>query len=209
MRIVLLGAPGAGKGTAAKMLSDTLNVPHLSAGDLLRENVAGGTDLGIQAKTFMDAGGLVPDDLVIGMMRERLARDDCQTGFILDGFPRTLDQAEALSTVTGIDVVLNIVVPEDVIVKRLSGRRVCPSCGAVFNVDNNPPQTNGVCDSCGGDLIQRDDDQPETIAQRFATYREKTEPLIAFYTRDDLVREIDSSGSVEQTRENTRAALGL
>ena len=209
MRIVLLGAPGAGKGTAAKMLSDTLNVPHLSAGDLLRENVAGGTDLGIQAKTFMDSGGLVPDNLVIDMMRERLDRDDCQSGFILDGFPRTLDQAEALSGVTDIDVVVNIVVPEDIIVKRLSGRRVCPSCGAVFNVDNNPPQTNGVCDRCGGDLIQRDDDQPATIAQRFATYKEKTEPLIAFYAADGLVREVDSSGSVEQTEVNTRAALGI
>lgn len=209
MRIVLLGPPGAGKGTAAKMLAETLEVPHLSAGDLLRENVAEGTDLGAQAKTYMDFGGLVPDELVIDMMRERLGRDDCRTGFILDGFPRTLDQAVALSDVTDIDVVLNIVVPEDVIVKRLSGRRVCPSDGTVFNVDNNPPKVDGICDTCGGNLIQRDDDQPATIVQRFATYREKTEPLIEFYAKDDLVREVDSSGSVEQTRENTRTALGI
>ena len=209
MRIVLLGAPGAGKGTVAKSLSDSLEVPHISAGDLLRENVADGTELGFEAKRYMDAGGLVPDSLVIGMMRERLERDDCRTGFILDGYPRTLDQAEALSDVTDVDVVLNITVPEDIIVKRLSGRRVCPSCGAVFNVDNNPPKAEGVCDRCGDDLIQRDDDRPETIAQRFATYREKTEPLIAFYGGKGLVREVDSSGSVEETEANTVTALGM
>jgi len=209
MRIVLLGAPGAGKGTAAKSLSDSLDVPHISAGDLLRENVAEGTDLGVEAKRYMDAGGLVPDSLVIGMMGARLSMDDCQKGFILDGYPRTLDQAEELTAITDIDIVLNIIVPEEIIVKRLSGRRVCPSCGAVFNVDNNPPKAEGVCDRCGTDLIQRDDDRPETIVQRFETYKEKTEPLIAFYGEKGLVREVDSSGSVEETKANTVAALGM
>jgi adenylate kinase len=209
LRIVLLGAPGAGKGTQAKSLSDSLGVPHISAGDLLRENVAGGTALGDEAKRYMDAGGLVPDGLVIDMMSERLERDDCAGGFILDGFPRTLDQAEELAKITDVDIVLNVTVSEDIIVRRLSGRRVCPSCGAVFNVANNPPEVDGICDRCGGGLIQRVDDRPETVAQRFETYREKTEPLIEHYSAMGLVREVDSSGSVEETDVNTKAVLGI
>ncbi|HID74352.1 MAG TPA: adenylate kinase [Thermoplasmata archaeon] len=209
MRIVLLGAPGAGKGTLAKSLSDLLEVPHISIGDILREHVSKETPLGIEARAYMDAGDLVPDRIVIEMMGARLARDDCARGFILDGFPRSIGQAEALAGIRDIDVVLNIIAPEEVIVERLGGRRVCPSCGAVYNIRNNPPAVPGVCDRCGVALIQREDDRPETIRQRFAIYREKTEPLIDFYRARGLVREVDSSGSVADTERNARLALGL
>lgn len=209
LRIVLLGAPGVGKGTQAMAIHDRTGYPHISTGDLLRENVAKGTPLGIEAKGHMDSGELVPNEVVIGMMSVRLGREDCSDGFILDGYPRTLEQAEALNKITEVDIVLNIEVSEDVIIDRLSGRRSCPGCGAVYNMNGNRPEIEGKCDRCGKGLILRDDDKPETIRTRFAIYREKTEPLIRYYEEKGLVRGVDASGSVEQTTENTRTCLGI
>ena len=184
MRLILLGPPGAGKGTQAKRLASGLGAPQISTGDILRQAVSDGTELGRKAKSFMDRGALVPDEVVIGIIEERLRRHDCARGYILDGFPRTLPQAEALlRTLTSIqaslDRVLSIEVPEEELVKRLAGRRVCRACGYMYHVKTNPARQAGVCDKCGGSLYQRDDDKEETIRHRLRVYREQTEPLIA------------------------------
>lgn len=202
MNLILLGPPGAGKGTQAKKLVAEMGIPQISTGDILREAARNGTELGKQAKPLMDAGKLVPDALVIGIIEERLKAADAVKGFILDGFPRTVPQAEALEGMLkksgrGIDRVLSIEVPEDVIVERISGRRSCPNDGSVFHVTGNPPKREGICDACGGALVQRDDDKKEKVVERNKQYWEKTAPLIAFYSERKLLATIPGAGSTE------------
>ncbi|HHX40386.1 MAG TPA: adenylate kinase [Armatimonadetes bacterium] len=211
MRLVLLGAPGAGKGTLAKQLSKALGVVHISTGDIFREEVAAGTELGKKAKSYMDRGALVPDEVVIGMVKQRLSRPDVNAGFILDGFPRTAPQAEALDRVLEessrpLDAVLDIVVPEETVVRRLSGRRVCRGCGAIYHVDTMPTKQEGVCDKCGGEVYQRDDDQPEAIRHRLRVYAEATAPLTDYYRTKGLLRPVDGTGTPEEV---LGAALAL
>lgn len=213
MRLILLGAPGAGKGTLAKELSGALGVVHISTGDIFREEVAAGSELGKKAKGFMDRGELVPDDVVIGMVRQRLARPDCAAGFILDGFPRTVPQAEALDATlqemnAPIDSVLDIVVPEETVVRRLSGRRICRTCGAIYHVDNKPPKQPGVCDVDGGELYQRDDDKEEAIRRRLKVYAEATAPLTAYYQQKGLLKSIEGVGSPAEVLATALKALG-
>ena len=213
MRLVLLGAPGAGKGTLAKQFSSALGVVHISTGDIFREEVAAGSELGVKARSYMDRGELVPDEVVIGMVRQRLSRPDCTPGFILDGFPRTAPQAEALDALlrqcgTPLDAVLDIEVPEEVVVRRLSGRRVCRQCSAIYHIENRPPSEPGVCDVCGGELYQRDDDQPEAIRRRLRVYEEATAPLTGYYRTQGLLRTVDGSGTPDQVLAAARKALG-
>lgn len=203
MQLILLGPPGAGKGTQAKKLVEKLQLPQISTGDLLRAAVRDQTELGLQAQAKMDAGQLVPDDIVIAMVRERLQQQDCRPGFILDGFPRAVSQAEALDKMLetmgrSLDHVLSIEVPEAELVKRLTGRRTCPDCGAMYHIEFNPPRQEGTCDKCGGKLIIRDDDKEETIRQRIAVYREQTEPLKGYYESRGLLRRITGSGTPQQ-----------
>ncbi len=181
MNVIFLGAPGAGKGTQAEILAKKLNIPTISTGNIIRDALKSGTEMGLKAKAFTEAGKLVPDEVVIGIVRDRIGRGDCKAGFILDGFPRTIPQAEALDKMVRIDRVIDIEVPEDVILQRLSGRRVCGRCGAPYNVYNSKPKVDGVCDICGGALVQRKDDQPETVQARLQVYHEQTEPLIGYY----------------------------
>jgi adenylate kinase len=200
--IILLGAPGSGKGTQAKRISETRSIPQISTGDMLREAVKTGTEMGRKAKTFMDQGGLVPDEVVIGIVRDRLREPDCEGGFILDGFPRTIPQAEALDRVAKdlgkeIRVVVSLEVDEEELMERLCGRRTCRDCGAMYHVRFSPPKTEGTCDRCGGELYQRDDDKEETIRARFANYRKSTEPLIAYYGRAGTLRTVRASGDID------------
>ncbi|MBT3377234.1 MAG: adenylate kinase [Lentisphaerae bacterium] len=195
MNLIFLGPPGAGKGTIAKRLLDRFSLLQISTGDLFRENIKGQTEVGMKAKGFMDRGELVPDGIVIEMLKGRIAQDDCKGGVILDGFPRTIPQAEALaadSSVT-IDKVVNFVVPDDVVVSRLCGRRICPTCGRIYHTVNMPPKVEGVCDDDGVALIQRDDDQPDAIQHRLVVYRDQTEPLIAFYRSRGMLADIDGA----------------
>ena len=178
MNLILLGAPGAGKGTQAEVICDKLGVPTISTGNIIREALSKGTEMGIKAKSFIDAGQLVPDEVVIGIIKERLAKDDCKNGFILDGFPRTIPQAEALDAMgVVIDKVIDIEVPDDKIVQRLSGRRVCADCGASYHLEYKKPEKEGICNVCGGKLVQRKDDHPDTVLDRLKVYHEQTEPL--------------------------------
>ena len=199
LRMILMGPPGAGKGTQAKRLEKKLKIPHISTGDMLRQAVAEGTELGRRAQEFMRAGQLVPDEIMIGLVKERLNRADCQGGFILDGFPRTVAQAEALER-AGIEVdhVLEFVVPDSEVVRRLTGRRVCPKCGAVYHIEFNPPKVDEKCDNCGSTLIIREDDREETVRRRLEVYHSQTTPLLDFYRERGLLREINSSGSVDE-----------
>ncbi|MDD5559887.1 adenylate kinase [Candidatus Methylomirabilis sp.] len=213
MRLVLLGPPGAGKGTQARLLTATFDVAHVSAGDLLRQAVADGSELGQTAKSIMARGALVPDEVVIGIMEERLRRPDCAGGYILDGFPRTLRQAEALSEVLNLlqaplDRVISVEVSEDDLVRRLAGRRICRACGSMFHVETKPPMRIGACDTCGGALYQRDDDKEDTIRHRLRVYREQTEPLIAYYEKIGLLRRVDGRGTIEEIAQRIRQALG-
>lgn len=182
MNLILLGAPGAGKGTQAEAISEALNIPQISTGNMLREAVKNGTEYGLKAKAVMEAGGLVSDDIVIGILKDRIAQDDAKNGFILDGFPRTVPQAEALDKMgVRIDKVVEIYVPDETIKERVSGRRVCEGCGASYHVQYKPSKTEGVCDKCGAKTVIRKDDQPETVISRLATYHEQTEPIKAYY----------------------------
>ncbi|MDE2060403.1 MAG: adenylate kinase [candidate division NC10 bacterium] len=213
MRLVLLGPPGAGKGTQARLLTAKFDAAHVSAGDLLRQAVADGSELGQAAKSIMAQGALVPDGVVIEIIEERLGRPDCASGYILDGFPRTLRQAEALSEVLKVlraplDWVISVEVSEDDLVSRLAGRRICRACGSMFHVDTKPPAQVGVCDNCGGQLFQRDDDKENTIRHRLRVYREQTEPLIAYYNKMGLLRRIDGHGTIEEIAERIHQALG-
>lgn len=206
MKLVLLGAPGAGKGTQAEKLSEFLNVPTVSTGNLLRAAVAAKTELGLQAKSFMDSGSLVPDDLVISLLKERISNPDCANGYILDGFPRTVKQAETLEEMgVIIDKALSIEVADEEIVKRLTGRRVCLKCGATYHVDYNPPKNEGLCDKCGDALVVRDDDKQETILKRLDTYHIQTEPLKEYYLAEGKLKLVMGQDVVEDT---TKEALG-
>lgn len=209
MKMILLGPPGAGKGTQAEVLSRELDIPTISTGNILRAAVKAGTPIGLQAKSFMDAGKLVPDEVIIGIIEERLAQPDCAKGFILDGVPRTIAQAEALER-HGIvfDHVVSLEISDEAIVKRMDGRRVCTHCGTPFHVESKPPKKNGVCDLCGGELIERDDDRPETVRARLEVYHTETEPLKHFYdTRGKLNVVPGDLGTVEETTAAIRQAL--
>ncbi|NNF84753.1 MAG: adenylate kinase [Deltaproteobacteria bacterium] len=200
--IILLGAPGSGKGTQAKKLTESLSIPQISTGDMLREAVSNDTELGRQAKAFMDQGGLVPDEVVIGIVKERLQAKDCEKGFILDGFPRTIPQAQALDRVVkelgkDIDLVLSLEVDEKEIMERLSGRRTCAGCGTMYHVRFNPPKEEGRCDKCVGTLLQRDDDKEETIRTRLVNYKKSTEPLIEYYRGSGKVHAVKASGNID------------
>jgi adenylate kinase len=212
MRLVLVGPPGAGKGTQAEFISAHLSVPKISTGDIFRANVTQGTPLGREAKKFMDAGDLVPDEITVGMVRDRLAEDDATKGFLLDGFPRNVPQARTLDDLllgagTPLDVVLELVVDDDEVVRRLSGRRTCRNCGHIWHVDFDPPSIEGVCDSCGGELFQRDDDKPETIRHRLEVYYEQTAPLVSYYAEERLLVGIDAMGPVDDVTERAISSL--
>ena len=212
MRLVLVGPPGAGKGTQAEFIAIRFEIPKISTGDIFRANVSGGTDLGKLAKKFMDAGDLVPDEITVGMVRDRLAEDDATKGFLLDGFPRNVPQARTLddlllSAGTPLDVVLELVVDDDEVVRRLSGRRTCRNCGHIWHVDFDPPTVEGVCDSCGGELFQRDDDKPETIRHRLEVYYEQTAPLVSYYAEERLLVGIDAMGPVDDVTERALSSL--
>lgn len=205
MNIIFLGPPGAGKGTQAKIICENLGIPQISTGDMLRTAIANQTETGLKAKTFMDAGQLVPDEVVIALVKERLAMDDCQQGYILDGFPRTVEQAQALESFACIDAVINLDVADDVLIRRLSGRRVCPLCGAPYHVDRLGGET--VCKADGTALIQRDDDKPETVKSRLVVYHEKTAPLIAFYEKEGLLHSIGGGLTLEEISAEILKAL--
>jgi adenylate kinase len=200
--IILLGPPASGKGTQATRLSETLGLPHIASGDLFRENLKQGTELGRKAQEYMERGALVPDDVTIAMVMDRLSRPDCTGGALLDGFPRTIAQAEALDEALteeghSVDAVLYISVPDEELIERVSGRRLCRSCGQSYHVRFNPPQTPGVCDVCGGELYQREDDRPETMRNRLEVYREQTQPLIDYYRQQGLLVEIDGDQPID------------
>ena len=203
MRLILLGPPGAGKGTQAEVLVEKLKIPQISTGDILRGAVKNGTPVGLKAKAYMDAGDLVPDDVIIGVLKERLTADDCKNGYIFDGVPRTIAQAEALDEQgVVIDIVLSIEVPDNVIIKRLSGRRTCPKCGAIFHIETKKPKVEGICDVCGAELIVRKDDEAKTIENRLQTYHKETAPLIDYYKAQGKLREVGGEmGIAEQTVE--------
>lgn len=214
MRIVLLGAPGAGKGTQAKKLIDKFSIPQISTGDLLRAAVGEGTDLGKEAKSYMDKGELVPDSVVLGMVEERLSQDDCKDGYILDGFPRNTAQAEALDEMLEklgmpLDAALNVDVPTEDLMKRLTGRRTCQSCGQMYNVYFNPPSEEGKCDKCGGDLFQRDDDKEETISKRLEVYQDQTAPLIDYYNQKGILKTVSGTGDIDAIFEKVVQTLGV
>ena len=209
MKLILLGAPGAGKGTQAEILSAKLSIPTISTGNILRAAIKEGTPTGLEAKRYMDAGKLVPDSVIIGIVADRLQQPDCAKGFILDGVPRTIGQAEAIDQ-AGItfDRVLSIEISDGEIEERMSGRRVCQSCGAPFHVKARPPKQEGVCDSCGGQLVQREDDRAETVRKRLAVYHEETEPLKAFYEKRGLLKPVENQRTVEGTTQAILHALG-
>jgi adenylate kinase len=210
MNLILLGAPGAGKGTQAEIISEALNIPQISTGNMLREAVKNGTEYGLKAKAVMEAGGLVSDDIVIGILKDRIAQDDAKNGFILDGFPRTVPQAEALDKMgVQIDKVIEIFVPDETIKERVSGRRVCEGCGATYHVVYKPSKTEGVCDKCGARTIIRKDDQPETVLSRLETYHETTEPIKAYYEKQGKLETVIGQEEVADTKRLTLKAVGV
>ena len=210
MKLIMLGAPGAGKGTQAAIFSERLGIPTISTGNILRAAVKNGTPVGLQAKSYMDAGKLVPDEVIIGIIAERLGEEDCQKGYILDGVPRTIAQAEALEA-SGIrfDCVLDIEVADEEIQRRMSGRRACTACGATYHVEAAPPKTEGVCDACGGKLVQRDDDKPETVLDRLKVYHAQTEPLKEFYAQRGVLKSVENQPTIEDTAKAIAAVLGV
>ncbi len=210
MKLIMLGAPGAGKGTQAAILSEKLSIPTISTGNILRAAVKNGTPVGLQAKSYMDAGKLVPDEVIIGIVAERLAEADCQNGYILDGVPRTIAQAEALEQ-AGIvfDNVLSIEISDEEIVTRMGGRRACTACGATYHVVSAPSKVEGKCDKCGADLVLRDDDKPETVKHRLEVYHQETEPLKDFYAQRGVLKMVDNQPTIEATTEVVLKALGI
>ncbi|MBD3229170.1 MAG: adenylate kinase [Candidatus Lokiarchaeota archaeon] len=196
-RLIFLGLPGAGKGTQSEILESKFNIPQISTGDILREHVRKGTELGNKAKSYMDEGKLVPNNLIIKMMEKRLKQDDCSEGFILDGFPRTIEQAEVLESITDIDKVIYIDVPVDELIDRLTGRRVCENCNAVYHIKYNPPKKPGVCDECGGKLIQRKDDKKKIVKKRIKAYNSQTKPLVEYYRKKGILKTIDGDRDEE------------
>jgi adenylate kinase len=207
MKLVIFGPPSAGKGTQAQKLSKKYNIPQIATGDLLREHVAKKTPIGIKVKEILDQGKLGPDDLVVDMIKERISQPDCANGFLLDGFPRTMYQAKRLEKMADVDVVLNIGVDADLLVERATGRRICPNCAAVYNVDSNPPKDDSICDKCGTQVIQRDDDKEETVRKRLDVYREQTEPVIAYYRQKGKVVDIDGSLGIDGVFEQMVRAI--
>lgn len=210
MKLILLGAPGAGKGTQAEILSKLLNIPTISTGNILRAAMKNGTPVGQRAKEYVESGKLVPDDVIIGIVNERLAEPDCANGYILDGMPRTIPQAEALEK-SGIDIdcALSIEIADDVIIERMSGRRTCKECSQTFHIVSNPPKVEGKCDFCGGELTIRKDDAPETVKARLETYHKETEPLKAFYASRGKLKSVENQPTIEATTEVIKSALGI
>ena len=213
MKIIMLGAPGAGKGTQAKMIADKYGVPHISTGDIFRANIKNGTELGMEAKKYMDQGLLVPDELTVRILLDRVAQDDCKNGYVLDGFPRTIPQAEVLDselTKLGdhIDYAINVDVPDENIVKRMSGRRACLTCGATYHIEHVPPKKEGISDVCGSELVLRDDDKPENVKNRLNVYHEQTQPLIDFYTEKGVLKTVDGTVPMEEVFAAITAILG-
>ena len=210
MKLILLGAPGAGKGTQAEIISAALKIPSISTGNILREAIKNGTEIGMKAKSFMDRGMLVPDDVVIGIVAERVAREDCKNGYILDGMPRTIPQAEALEQVgVQIDCVVSIEIEDAVIEARMTGRRVCGSCGASYHIAAHPPKREGICDACGSELVIRKDDAPETVKNRLKIYHEETEALKGFYEKLGKLRLVEGNQPIEDATRDIMAAIGI
>lgn len=198
MKIIMLGAPGAGKGTQAELIAEKYGIPHISTGDIFRANIREGTDLGRQAKEYMDKGQLVPDDLTVRILLDRVSKDDCKDGYVLDGFPRTIPQAEVLDTEVAklgehIDLAIDVDVPDENIIRRMSGRRACTKCGATYHVEHIPPKQEGICDKCGAELVLRDDDREETVKNRLEVYHKQTQPLIDYYSRQNILRTVDGT----------------
>lgn len=213
MKIIMLGAPGAGKGTQAKMIADKYSIPHISTGDIFRANIKNNTELGKKAKTYMDQGLLVPDDLVVDLIMDRFKEADCANGYVLDGFPRTIPQAEALDNALNaigekVDYAINVEVPDANIVTRMSGRRACVGCGATYHIVYNPTRTENICDRCGKELILRDDDKPETVQKRLAVYHEQTQPLISYYEKKGVMKEVDGTVDMKDVFDAIVAILG-
>lgn len=213
MKVIMLGAPGAGKGTQAIKIADKYGIPHISTGDIFRYNIKNNTELGKKAKTYMDQGKLVPDELTCDLLLDRVAKDDCKNGYILDGYPRTIPQAEVLEKALNekgdsIDFAINVNVPDDNIVNRMSGRRTCPQCGETYHIVYNAPKKEDVCDKCGSALIQRDDDKPETVRKRLAVYHEQTEPLVEYYKNKGKYKEVDGTKSMDDVFSDICAILG-
>lgn len=202
MKIIMLGAPGAGKGTQAKMIAEKYNIPHVSTGDMFRMNIKNGTELGMEAQKYMDQGLLVPDELTVRILLDRVAKEDCRNGYVLDGFPRTIPQAEVLEDALNklgdkIDYAINVEVPDENIIRRMGGRRACLSCGATYHIEHVPPKKEGICDQCGQELVLRDDDKPETVKNRLRVYQEQTQPLIDFYTERNVLKSVDGTQDMQ------------
>ena len=213
MKIIMLGAPGAGKGTQAKMIAEKYGIPHISTGDIFRANIKNGTELGAKAKTYMDQGLLVPDELVVDLVIDRFKADDCKKGYILDGFPRTIPQAEALDKALAaigdsVDYAINVEVPDENIVHRMGGRRACIGCGATYHVEFNAPKVEDVCDTCGGELVLRDDDKPETVQKRLSVYHAQTQPLIDYYKKANVLVEVDGTQDINVVFQDIVKILG-
>lgn len=213
MKIIMLGAPGAGKGTQAKKIAAKYGIPHISTGDIFRANIKNGTELGLKAKSYMDAGGLVPDEITIGMLLDRIHQADCENGYVLDGFPRTIPQAESLTEALkkngeAIDFAVNVDVPDENIINRMSGRRACLNCGATYHIVYNAPKKEDVCDACGQELVLRDDDKPETVKKRLGVYHDQTQPLIDYYAKAGVLKEVDGTVDMEDVFQAIVSVLG-
>ena len=213
MKIIMLGAPGAGKGTQAKMIADKYGIPHISTGDIFRANIKNGTELGKKAKTYMDQGLLVPDELVVDLVVDRVKQDDCEKGYVLDGFPRTIPQAECLDEALKnlgekVDFAINVEVPDENIINRMSGRRACVACGATYHIVHIPTKVEGICDRCNAELILRDDDKPETVKKRLDIYHEQTQPLIDYYTKSEVLVEVDGTKDMSEVFADIVTILG-
>ena len=213
MKLIMLGAPGAGKGTQAKKIAEKYQIPHISTGDIFRANIKNGTELGNKAKSYMDQGHLVPDELTCDLVVDRINQEDCKNGYVLDGFPRTIPQAEALKAALDkmgetIDYAIDVEVPDENIVNRMGGRRACPGCGCTYHIEHNPPKVEDICDVCGAKLVLRDDDKPETVTKRLSVYHEQTKPLIDFYKKEGVLREVDGTQDLNDVFKAITEILG-
>ena len=213
MKIIMLGAPGAGKGTQAKQIADKYSIPHISTGDIFRANIKNGTELGKKAKQYMDQGALVPDELTCDLVMDRIQQDDCKIGFVLDGFPRTIPQAEALDAALGkinekMDYAIDVDVPDENIVNRMSGRRACLNCGATYHLISIPPKVEGICDRCGSEIVLREDDKPETVQKRLKVYHEQTQPLIDYYKNQGILKSVDGTQPMDEVFKAIVTILG-
>lgn len=214
MKIIMLGAPGAGKGTQAKKIAEKYQIPHISTGDIFRANIKGGTELGMKAKSYMDQGQLVPDEVTIGMLLDRISQDDCEKGYVLDGFPRTIPQAESLTASLKdrgekMDYAIDVDVPDEAIVTRMGGRRACLGCGATYHIVFNPAKTEGICDVCGQELVLRDDDKPETVQKRLTVYHDQTQPLIDYYNGEGILHTVDGTQDLNDVFQDIVNILGV